>query len=560
MPVNRNALIRYKTIDQCLQNRFRKWTLEDLIDACSDALYEYEGIDKGVSKRTVQGDLQMMRSDKLGYNAPIIVQDKKYYSYEDPNYSITNIPLSKQDLDQLGESIALLKQFRGFSHFRSLEGMVQKLEDHVLVQKTQRPPIIDVEKNNELTGLEYLDPLYQAILKENSLLIHYQSFRAREEKDFVFYPYLLKEFRNRWFLIGSRSDQPDHLMNLALDRIKGIEISEQAYVKHPNFDPQTHFEHTIGVSVSPGAAVEEVRLLVNHVHAPYVLTKPLHRSQEVLDRSYYGIEIRLRVQLNYELERLILGFAEGIEVLAPRKLQRRILERTSASVENYNSQLTERGLSSIALKLKHEGLAQLHRLYTQREIKRLLQQIKPYSSKGINQQHLLLTAPQLLPMLFNRNVHRLLKRLEQRFVLLKASLFHSTAITTYHQQWHQTCWLHQGGLENGYWQVCSPELLPHLYCLDLYLEEQAPVFPLLMKASHRKIFSLEEQQLLTKHSLAYHPTLYQGSSLLYRPSLLRQVKNTTNKLSHKGVVQLILAPVELVKAEHWTEYVVIKSE
>ena len=84
MPVNRNALIRYKTIDNCLRNPYRRWTLEDLVDACSDALYEYEGIDKGISKRAVQMDIQMMRSEKLGYNAPIVVYENKYYKYEDP--------------------------------------------------------------------------------------------------------------------------------------------------------------------------------------------------------------------------------------------------------------------------------------------------------------------------------------------------------------------------------------------------------------------------------------------------------------------------------------------
>ncbi|MCH5684372.1 hypothetical protein LWM68_08880 [Niabella sp. W65] len=76
MPVNRNALIRYRTIDKCLQNRRRKWTIENLMDACSDALYEYEGIDKPISLRTIRMDLNAMRSDKLGYNAPIIVIDK----------------------------------------------------------------------------------------------------------------------------------------------------------------------------------------------------------------------------------------------------------------------------------------------------------------------------------------------------------------------------------------------------------------------------------------------------------------------------------------------------
>ena len=118
MPANRNALIRYKTIDKCLQNKFRKWALEDLIEACSEALYEYEGIDKGVSRRTVQADIQLMRSDKLGYNAPIVVVDKKFYTYEDPEYSITNIPLSEHDLLKLNETVDFLKQFKGFSHFK----------------------------------------------------------------------------------------------------------------------------------------------------------------------------------------------------------------------------------------------------------------------------------------------------------------------------------------------------------------------------------------------------------------------------------------------------------
>lgn len=65
MPVNKNALLRYKTIDNCLRNRARKWTLEDLIVACSDALYEYTGKDEYISRRTIQLDLQKMRSDEL---------------------------------------------------------------------------------------------------------------------------------------------------------------------------------------------------------------------------------------------------------------------------------------------------------------------------------------------------------------------------------------------------------------------------------------------------------------------------------------------------------------
>ena len=108
MPANKNALIRYKTIHRCLRNRFRRWTIDDLTEACSAALREMEGITKGVSVRTVQGDLQMMRSDKLGYNAPIEVFDRVYYRYADPNYSINGMPLTEDDCRLLQQAVEML--------------------------------------------------------------------------------------------------------------------------------------------------------------------------------------------------------------------------------------------------------------------------------------------------------------------------------------------------------------------------------------------------------------------------------------------------------------------
>ena len=109
MPANKNALIRYKTIDSCLRNRYRRWTLDDLVEACSDALYDMEGITKGVCARTVQMDIQIMRSDKLGYNAPIEVYDRIYYRYADPDYSITEMHLSEEDYKLIKKAIIILE-------------------------------------------------------------------------------------------------------------------------------------------------------------------------------------------------------------------------------------------------------------------------------------------------------------------------------------------------------------------------------------------------------------------------------------------------------------------
>ena len=126
MPVSKNSLISYKAIDRCLRNRDRKWTLDDLIEACSDALSEYEGRDANVSRRTVQADIQMMRSDKLGYNAPIVVRQNRYHPHEDPDHSIPDLPLSSQHTELLSAAVTVLKQLSGFS---ALSGRV-----HVVVQ------------------------------------------------------------------------------------------------------------------------------------------------------------------------------------------------------------------------------------------------------------------------------------------------------------------------------------------------------------------------------------------------------------------------------------------
>lgn len=131
MPANKNALIRYKTIDRCLRNRYRRWTIDDLTEACSDVLYEMEGITKGVSLRTVQGDLQIMRSDKLGYNAPIEVYDKVYYRYADPDYSINEMPLSDEDCDLLLHAIKLLSDEAGDR--RDVREILAQVKDRLTV-------------------------------------------------------------------------------------------------------------------------------------------------------------------------------------------------------------------------------------------------------------------------------------------------------------------------------------------------------------------------------------------------------------------------------------------
>jgi predicted DNA-binding transcriptional regulator YafY len=559
MPVNRNALIRYKTLDKCLQNRYRKWTLNDLIEACSDALYEYEGIDKGVSKRTVQADIQVMRSDKLGYNAPIIVVDKRYYTYQEPTYSITNIPLTDQDLAMLTDAVAFMKQFKGFSHFKELDGMVQKLEDHIYSQKTQTKPVIDFEKNDNLKGLEYLDVLYQAIIKKQVLKITYQSFKARTASSFEFHPYLLKEFRNRWFLIGIKESAVG-IMNLALDRIEGVEASELWFQESEDFEAETYFKNAIGVSISPKATIEEVRLYVNYQHAPYVLTKPLHHSQELIEKDHYGITIALKVQHNFELEKAILGFGEGMKVLAPERLRRKIKERINANIDLYNTEITERGLRAAGQKLQHKGLTVLNHLYSRREIRLLSNTLHKKIGEQLKEQdglvrQLLVNQPDLVKIILNHNLTRLVEYIDPNAFLVKATFFNHAPSEESYQNWHQM----QGVALASKNAKISLESIPdeiagNIFCIRIHLDDiqEGNGQQLVLPGSHNKRFTTEEINLLSNNSHSYTPDLYSGSALIMNTLLLTRFSiPPTSK--RRRVLHLEFTSSELPDGFEWAE-------
>jgi predicted DNA-binding transcriptional regulator YafY len=337
MPVNRNALIRYRTIDKCLQNRRRKWTIEDLIAACNDALYEYDCIDTNISMRTIRLDLNAMRSNSLGYNAPIIVKDKKYYTYEDADYSIANSPLTAQDLSILQEVSHLLRQFKGFTHFNEVSEMVNKLEDKIYSEQHQQAPVIDFEKNELLTGIQWLDVLYKAIVNKNTLLLTYQSFKARSANDIIFYPYLLKQYRNRWFVLGMKK-QGKEIITFALDRIQNIAPqNKELFIQHKNFNPHTYFSHIIGVTRNYAEKPTTILFWASIYHAPYIKTKPIHASQKIVEEVKGGTHFSIEVIPNFELERELIGFGEGIKILSPNNMVRQLKRKIRLMKELYEA-------------------------------------------------------------------------------------------------------------------------------------------------------------------------------------------------------------------------------
>lgn len=340
MAVNKLALMRYKTLDDCLRNRRRKWTLEDLIGKVGEVLYEREGV-KGISRRTIQADLQLMRSDKLGYNAPIVVSEKKYYSYADAEFSITNTPINTADLEKMHEIVGMLKQFSGFSYFEEMSEMIARLESNLHQRTNNAGSCIQFEDNQRLKGREHLMPLYQAILGKRAILLDYRSFQAKQARQGIYHPYLLKEYRNRWFLIA-KPRKGTTLMTLALDRVEAFqELPNEPFIAWEGIDFDRYYSDLVGVTKSEKDRPRRVILHVSSRHAPYVITKPLHHSQQVLKEDESGAIIRIDVIVNFELEREILGFGECMKVLAPKQLQQSIARRLEKAVILYGAPAEE---------------------------------------------------------------------------------------------------------------------------------------------------------------------------------------------------------------------------
>ena len=125
---------------------------------------------------------------------------------------------------------------------------------------------------------------------------------------------------------------------MALDRIKDVSTNTSVlFVSSQEVDTEHFFDDIIGVTKNVGQKPQTIVLKVNKEHEPYLLTKPMHHSQTVLKQDETGTISSINVIPNFELEREILGYGEGLKVLSPRLLQKRILKKLELAVGNYET-------------------------------------------------------------------------------------------------------------------------------------------------------------------------------------------------------------------------------
>ncbi|MCB0689928.1 MAG: WYL domain-containing protein [Saprospiraceae bacterium] len=337
MPTNLHALIRYRTIDECLTKRYRKWTWQDLADACAEKIYEYEGLEVVPSRRTIMYDLQYMRDGKLGYFAPIVYdRASKSYSYDDPDFSIQKFPLSKDDLFELEYALSILKNFKGFQNTTGIENIITKLEHTVTLQETSKKEIVHFDHSLNEPGQKWLHMLYDFIQNENALKITYQPFYLDQPYQRVISPYIIKEYDNRWFLICWDHLRQD-IRNFALDRLLDIEKEPVRFYVDPAFDATQYFENIIGVTLPKDQKVEEIIFEAKEEDAKYLITKPLHISQQIIEQTAVKTTFSIQVIPNFELESIFLSLGERIILISPEYLREKIKARLITQLSQYRS-------------------------------------------------------------------------------------------------------------------------------------------------------------------------------------------------------------------------------
>lgn len=319
---------RIEILDEILRGS-RKYIFVDLMDKLNKSL-ELAGY-PDISRKTLFNDLKFLKEEK---GAPINkpTHSDPYYYYTE-KFSVKNIVLDEDEIFLLRQASELLKKAAPFQISSELDLIIGKLDNRI--ETNNNTAVIEFENNTLLHGLEYIKPIFEAITSKAALKIKYQSFNTTIQNDIIFSPYLLKEYRNRWFVFGKNSEYTS-ITVLGLDRIKKIGNSNTLYDESLNFNAEKYFSNLIGISIPKNSTVQTIELKIKAELVPYIISKPIHKNQEII-KNYSNGDILLKMDLivNYELKSLILSYGSGIIVKKPNTVKEEMLKEIENIRNNY---------------------------------------------------------------------------------------------------------------------------------------------------------------------------------------------------------------------------------
>ena len=334
MPVNKNAQYRYQILDRCFSDGRRKYDFDDLLEKVNEHLEDYCGEASTIKSRQLRDDINAIRKMLpfgIYLDAKPFDGKKCFYRYSEDGYSIYQNELSAEDVQKLRSTIDMLSKYRGAPSNAWLEEVISNLEYRFGI-KADQENVVDFEHNDQLKGLEFLSTIIDATVNHTPIIIYYKSYKGREQV-VTFHPYYVKQYNSRWFLFGYE-EEAKKIANKALDRIEQIKLADVPFKSNESVDFAHYFDDVVGVSV-PLEDVNKETIVLRFTEArfPYVTSKPIHQSQEILDKE--KCIVSLQVKPTRELEQQILSFGADIEVLSPEHFRRQIAEKMASAAKKY---------------------------------------------------------------------------------------------------------------------------------------------------------------------------------------------------------------------------------
>lgn len=316
MNFSKGALKRYKIIDGLIKNPYRKYpTLDQILDKCNEIL------DADFSLETISKDLRHMRgSFPDGFEAPIkYCHTNKGYYYTDPDYSFSGVSLRPQELDAIEEAVEIIRALGGSRISDNFNHAVEKLLSASLEKEQSeagRLPVLQLMTPPISRGFEHFDLFYKACKERIPVSFIHFSYKKRAYKHIILHPFLVKEFENRWYVIGF-SENHDSIRTFGLDRISEPFIIRKKFIKPDLTQTKAYLNDVYGVFPVPEAKKETIEIHVSELGTHYLQAYPLHTSQRIEKYNEGTSLITFELIPSIELARYFLSQGRHVTILQP---------------------------------------------------------------------------------------------------------------------------------------------------------------------------------------------------------------------------------------------------
>lgn len=327
-------------MDKLLSDRHHYYDRKTLTEKVNDMLY-HAGY-KPVGKRTIEKDLNELMC--APFNAPIIEikkNNKTCVTYSDRSFSLFSEELTREERNLLREVLSTIGQFNGLDNFTWLEDF------KIGLGLEEQRQIICFSNNPYLKNSNLLGTLFDNISNGVVIRLSYHTFQNETIRNIDFHPYLLKQYNNRWYLLGA-ADSDKKILSFPLDRIDKVEpLPEKKYRECPD-DLAERFEDIVGVTLYEDRPIEHILCWASDVSKGYIDTKPIHGSytpikgekEQQLQAEYPQLQGGLFFTLdcihNYELIRELMSFGKELVVLSEGEIKNEIQKRICEMNEKYN--------------------------------------------------------------------------------------------------------------------------------------------------------------------------------------------------------------------------------